>query len=156
MPFKGKYDQCSRGLRPNLQTPRPPDFSKTRPKFTKNLSRIDRKVCCNSVGAIFVLALSQDDLKSAVSQPQPWFQHAANLLIFPKHTLPTFYRRNQSFTRSPSQAPRRKMTANGFSSYELFITIVDFSAPARCFVPLLVKTHSIELLGSFTETLCFC
>ena len=71
----------------------------------------------------------------------------------------TFFRRNPSFTRSPSQAPRRKMTANGFSSYELFTQNIDFSAPARCFVPLLVKTHFfnlLELLDTFTETLHFC
>ena len=48
------------------------------------------------------------------------------------------------------------MTANGFSNHELFTKKVDFSAPVRCYVPPLAKTHFfnlLELLDIFTETL---
>ena len=59
------------------------------------------------------------------------------LLFFENH----IFRKSRSFIRSPGQPPRRKMTANGLSSYELSTPNLIFSAPARRFVSLLVKTH---------------
>ena len=50
------------------------------PKISKKNSKIDRKVYLKSVSVIFVLALFQDDRKSAISQPH---------LDFSMQTFPT-------------------------------------------------------------------
>ena len=79
-------------------------------------------------------------------------------LLFLFYDIRHFLKKWVSYV-SPSQATRWNMCANGFSSYELFIKIIDFSAPARRFVPLLVKTHFfnlIELVFLFTEALYLC
>ena len=47
------------------------------------------------------------------------------LLFLQEHEFNNF-RRNQSFIRPPSLEPRRKMTANGLSSYQLFVKNLTF------------------------------
>ena len=51
-----------------------PDFPKPHPQINKKTFATHRKVGFDSVRAMFALALSQDDLKSAVSQPRPFLQ----------------------------------------------------------------------------------
>ena len=58
---------------------------------------------------------------------------------------PYFFPTDQHFSKksipyaSPGQATRWKLTANGFSSFELSIKIFDYDAYLQCFVPLFTK-----------------
>ena len=60
------------------------------PEITKNNFKIDRKVYLKSVSVIFVLALFQETLKNAISQP-----HLDSASDLPKTTLPkqTFFQK---------------------------------------------------------------
>ena len=88
-----------------------------------NNSKIDRKVYLKSVSVIFVLALFQNDLKNAISQTHLDF----SMPTFPKcpSSNQHFFKKSTSYP-SPAPATSIKTTANGFSSYELFIKIIDF------------------------------
>ena len=105
------------------KNPRPHPFSLQLPQISKNNSKIDRKVYLKSVSVISVLALFQNDRKNAISQTH---------LDFSMPTFPKCPSSNQHFLKkstsypSPAQSTSTKMTANGFSSYELFIKIIDF------------------------------
>ena len=56
----------------------------------------------------------------------------------------------------PAHLPRWKLTANGFSSYELFTKKCDFHAFLQCEVPVSMKTHFLILsrLRSLYEGFC--
>ena len=71
--------------------------------------------------------------------------------IFDQHVCqkPTSY-------ASPAHLPRWKLTANGFSSYELFTKKCDFHACLQCEVSFSMTTHFLILsrLRSLYEGLC--
>ena len=109
------------------------------------------------------------------SNMSPWratrLQNLRILMFFD----PTFFRpanifrRNRSFIRPPSLEPRRKMTANGLSSYQLFVKNLTFPRQKLKFPELfLLFNHLLErnchlfehflilcTLGPLLKGLCF-
>ena len=96
--------------------------------------------------------------KVQVSNPDLGFSQPplASFLLFLQNHDFNICSKKWPFIRPPGLAPRRKMTANGSSSYELSIPNLHFSAPVRRLVSLLVKTHFFifqQLLTTFQGTL---
>ena len=80
----------------------------------------------------------------------PWrplkHQIVSNIMFFSPWLVVQFSE-NQHFSKksipywASAQSTKTKMTANGFSSYELFVKKCDFCCILQYFLPLFTKTH---------------
>ena len=113
--------------------------------FAPNHQRIQARAChCEQFAASFVP-------RTPTASPFLTKNMSPNQSVFPifVYQKPTPY-------ASPAHLPRWKLTANGFSSYELFTKKCDFHAFLQCEVPFSMKTHFLILsrLRSLYEGFC--